>query len=87
MKLKNNKRYSSFLWEQEKIRRAQQPKKVFDEIQKDLKYFTKEVLPLMTVAELVVNLIRKTCDSDGALLKGIICDNAEYEVEIRKIKD
>ena len=45
----------------------------------------KEVLPLMTISFLAECLIAKTCDEEGAILKGIQYGDAEYEVQIKKV--
>ena len=81
-----NPRFAYFLHEQEREAEAKKIKKFIDNEEAYLKYFTKNVLPLMSIKDLVGCLVVKTCDDEGAILTGIPYGDAEYEVTIKKIK-
>lgn len=83
--MKDNLRYSYFLKEQRNIKNNTS-KNYIDEEEAYLKSLLKEFLPLMSIKDLVGCLIVKTCDDEGAILKGIPYGDAEYEVQIKKIQ-
>lgn len=82
---KESLRYSYFLKEKRKEEEAKRPKKFKDEDDKYLKILIKDILPLMSIKDLVGCLVVKTCDDEGAILKGIPYGDAEYEVTIKKV--
>lgn len=85
MKKDFNPRFAYFLHEKEREEQARKVKKYIDEEEMYLKYFIKNVFPLMSIKDLVGCLVAKTCDKEGAILTGIPYGEDVYEVQIKKM--